>query len=128
MNKCRKSSMRKLFRYLIRILLILLVVSIVLPLTLYIPFVQDFIINKTVSVLENKTGYDISVGKIRLEWPLGLRIEQVSASDSLGNTIAEIRQFKTKVHFGSILKKKIYVYPLSETGRASCRERGSSPV
>ena len=45
------------------------------PVALYVPFVQDFVKDIAVREASKATGYDISVERIRLRWPLRLSVD-----------------------------------------------------
>ncbi len=69
---------RKIVKYLLRTVGVLLGGLILLLGLLYVPFVQEFIRNKGTQIASEKTGMDISVGSLRLSFPLKLSLEGIS--------------------------------------------------
>ena len=69
----------------------------ILAALLYLPPVQNWAVQKVVAIASEKTGMDISVGRVRLEWPLNLGLDNFRAlhpNDSIPNvtdTIADAR-------------------------------------
>ncbi len=57
---------------------------------LYIPPVQDWAVGLAVNKLEDATGMDFQVGRLRLRPPLDLELEGVSAVEASGDTLASL--------------------------------------
>ena len=68
---------KKIFKYLLRGFLYLLIVLILVPTLLYIPFVQNFIRDKVENYVSTHTDMKLSIGYIRLAFPLNLAIDRV---------------------------------------------------
>lgn len=78
-------------------LLALLILVVTLPVVVYIPFVQNYAVQKTVSYLNEKSGdWEFSVDKIRIGFPLKLRVIGVDAkSKSTGAELFSIGRITT---------------------------------
>lgn len=57
------------------------------PVALYVPFVQDFVKDIAVREVSKATGYDISVERIRLRWPLRLSVDDALIVEQTGDTM-----------------------------------------
>ena len=57
------------------------------PVALYVPFVQDFVKDIVVREVSKATGYDISVERIRLRWPLRLSVDDALIVEQTGDTM-----------------------------------------
>ena len=101
--------MKKFLLWTSVILLSPLVLFLVLTIILYIPSVQNFLVQKVAVYMSEKTGAEVGVGNVALKFPLDLSLEEVKfikPNDSLANVRDTIVDVKTL-----------------EIGRASCRER-----
>ena len=78
---------KKTFKYLLRGLLYLLIVLIMVPTLLYIPFIQNFIRDKAESYVNTHTDMKLSIGYIRLAFPLNLAIDHVLVTQELSDTL-----------------------------------------
>ena len=62
--------LRKIIKYTLRTLIVILLAVLLAPALLYVPAVQDFIRGKAVGYASEALGMDLSVGRIRLAFPL----------------------------------------------------------
>lgn len=78
-------------------LLALLILVVALPVVVYIPFVQNYAVQKTVAYLNEKSGdWEFAVDKIRIGFPLKLRVIGVDAkSKSTGSELFSIGSITT---------------------------------
>ena len=91
----------------------------ILTALLYLPPVQNWAVQKVVTVASKQTGMTIAVERISLEWPLdlgvnGLRI--IHPNDSLkgiSDTIADVRKLVADVRLMPLLHKQVVVDELS---------------
>ena len=75
---------------------------------LYIPPVQNWAAQQVASIASEKTGKEISVGKVRLEFPLDLGIDDFKMIDGK-DTIADIGHLTLDVQMKPLLKKKVVI-------------------
>ena len=75
---------------------------------LYVPAIQDWAVKEVMAVASEKTGMDISVGKVRLKWPLRLGITDFCAIDH-GDTLAAVKQLAVTVRLRPILSSRIMI-------------------
>lgn len=101
--------MKRLFRYFVRFLLCVFGLLFLIIIALYIPFIQDFATDKTADLLSRKTGWNISVGEVRLRFPLTLRIGEVEALTASSDTLMYLQRFETSVALSPLFKKQIHI-------------------
>ena len=95
--------MKKFLLWTSVILLSPLVLFLVLTIILYIPSVQNFLVQKVAVYMSEKTGAEVGVGNVALKFPLDLSLEEVKfikPNDSLANvrdTIADVKTLVTDV-------------------------------
>ena len=91
----------------------------ILAALLYFPPVQNWAVQKVAAIASEKTGMDISVGYVRLEWPLNLGIDNFRAlhpNDSLPNvtdTIADARHLTVDVQLRPLFEKRVVINQLA---------------
>ena len=82
---------------------------------LYFPPFQNWAADKVASYASKKTGMEISVDKVRLEFPLKLGVEGVKVikqNDSIPqqkDTVADIKKVVADVKMGPLFKKKVEI-------------------
>ena len=82
---------------------------------LYFPPFQDWAAKKAAAYASEKTGMEVSVDKVRLEFPLRLGMEGVKVikqNDSLPqqkDTVADFKKVVADVKMGPLLKKKVEI-------------------
>ena len=82
---------------------------------LYFPPVQNWAVKQASAYASKQTGMDISVGKVRLRFPLDLSVEDVKViqqNDSLPqvrDTVADVGRVKVDVQFLPLLKKQVHI-------------------
>ena len=92
---------------------------IILAALLYVPPIQNWVAQKVVSIASEKTGMEISVGHVNLEFPLDLGIDDfrvLHPNDSVTDvtdTIADVRHLTVNVRLLPLLKKKVVIEELS---------------
>ena len=80
----------------------------VLGALLYLPPVQNWAVKTAARYASEKTGMDISVGRVRLDFPLDLTLEDVRVVHE-GDTIADVGEAMVDVQFLPLLKKKVEI-------------------
>ena len=92
---------------------------IILAALLYVPPIQNWVAQKVVSIASEKTGMEISVGHVNLEFPLDLGIDDfrmLHPNDSVADvtdTIADVRKLVVNVRLLPLLRKKVVIEELS---------------
>jgi len=82
---------------------------------LYFPPVQNWAVKQASAYASKQTGMDISVGKVRLRFPLDLSVEEVKViqpNDSLPqvrDTVADVGSVKVDVQLLPLLKKQVQI-------------------
>ena len=107
--------MKKVLKWIAIVVLLSVVFVLLLAGALYIPAVQNWAVKKVAQVASEKTGMDISVERVRLEFPLNLGVEGLRVlqqNDSLPqvkDTVADIRRMVVDVQLLPLLKKQVEI-------------------
>ena len=77
---------------------------------LYLPPVQNFVVDKVATVASDATGLNISVGRITLSFPLDLVVKDVQAvNPEKGDTLLSLKRLEVSVQMLPLLKKEIEI-------------------
>ncbi|MGL4332143.1 MAG: translocation/assembly module TamB domain-containing protein [Bacteroidales bacterium] len=101
--------MRKFFKWFFRIILAYVILILLLSFALYIPFVQNFardIVQKEVS---KAMDMDVSVGKLRLYFPLKLQLSDALIIKQPADTLLRVSEVSTSVAILPLLMKEVKV-------------------
>ena len=101
--------MKRVFRYISRIAIIFLLVVLLLPLLLYTPFIQDFAKNQVQRRLSEQTGMNVSVSRIRLNFPLNLSVDTVKVLSGTADTLLVCDEIKARVALFPLLHKEVKI-------------------
>lgn len=82
--------LRKALRIFLRVIIVLLLIVVILPALLYIPAVQDFAVKFASEKVSRSTGMNISIGQLRLRFPLDLSLRDVTVIEATGDTLATL--------------------------------------
>ncbi len=82
--------LRKALRIFLRVIIVMLLIVVILPALLYIPAVQDFAVKFASEKVSQSTGMDISIGQLRLRFPLDLSLRDVTVVEASGDTLATL--------------------------------------
>ena len=91
----------------------------ILTALLYCPPVQNWAVQKVAAIASEKTGMEITVGYVKLEWPLNLGLDNFRAlhpNDSLPNvidTIADAKHLTADIQLWPLLKKRVVINQLA---------------
>ena len=91
----------------------------ILAALLYLPPVQNWAVKKVAAIASEKTGMEITVGHVNLEWPFDLGIDDfrmLHPNDSLKNvtdTIADIGHLTANIQLRPLLNKHVVINELS---------------
>ena len=91
------------------ILGILLLLIVLLPFTLYIPWVQNIVKDYACEWASEKTGMDISVGRILVKFPLDISLDDVQILDQNRDTMLVAENVTADVAFKPLLDKRVEV-------------------
>ena len=100
--------LRKIIKYTLRTLLVILLAVLLAPALLYVPAVQDFIRGKAVGYASEALGMDLSVGRIRLAFPLRLTVEETLLIDR-ADTLVDCGRLSLDVALWPLIRKEVVV-------------------
>ena len=101
--------MKKRLRHIAIAVCVTLAVVCALPLAVYIPAVQNWLVEKATAIASEETGLDISVKHIDLRFPLDLGIDDVLVVRPQRDTIAIIGRVVVDVRLLPLLKGRVVV-------------------
>ena len=113
--------MKKLLKWLGIAALTPILLVFILAVLIYLPPVQNWAVKKVAAIASEKTGMQITIEHVNLEFPLDLGIEGFRAlhpNDSIANlqdTIADVRKMVCDVRLLPLLKKRVVIDELSMT-------------
>ena len=111
--------MKKALKWLGIAVLTPILLFLILAALLYLPPVQNWAAKKVAAIASEKTGMEITVGHVNLEWPLDLGIDDfrmLHPNDSLPNvtdTIADVGHLTADIQLWPLLKKRVVINELS---------------
>ena len=85
---------------------------IIIIILLYLPPVQNWAVKKVAAIASEKTGMEITVGHVNLEFPLDLGIEGFRAIKG-NDTIADVKKMVVDVRLLPLFKKQVIIDELS---------------
>lgn len=112
-------TMKKVLKWIGIAVLTPILLFIILTVLLYLPPVQNWMVQKVASIVSEKTGMEITVEHVSLEFPLDLGIEgfrAIKQNDSIpetNDTIADVRKLVADVRLWPLLKKRVVIDELS---------------
>ncbi len=104
-----KKVAQRVWKVLRWILGILLVLIIALPFLLYIPWVQNKAKDIACHYVKEKTGMDLSIGRILIEFPLDIAIDDMTLLDQHGDTMIVAKKFTADVAVKPLLNKRLEI-------------------
>ena len=111
--------MKKALKWLGIAVLTPILLFLILAALLYLPPVQNWAAKKVAAIASDKTGMEITVGHVNLEWPFDLGIDDfrmLHPNDSLPNvtdTIADVGHLTADIQLWPLLKKRVIINELS---------------
>ena len=111
--------MKKVFKWIGIAVLTPLLLFIILAALLYLPPVQNWVAQKVTAIASEKTGMEISVGHVNLEFPLDLGIDdfrvlhQNDSVTDVTDTIADIKKLVVNVRLLPLLRQQVVIKELS---------------
>ena len=100
--------LKKIVKYTLRTLLVILLAALLIPALLYVPAVQDFIRGKAVGYASEALGMELSVGRIRLAFPLRLTVEETLLVDR-ADTLVDCGRLSLDVALWPLIRKEVVV-------------------
>lgn len=100
--------LKKIVKYTLRTLLVVLLLVLLIPALLYIPAVQDFIRGKAVGYASEALGMELSVGRIRLAFPLRLTVEETLLVDR-ADTLVDCGKLSVDIALWPLIRKEVVV-------------------
>ena len=107
---------KRIAKYLLRTLLVLLALVILLPGLLYIPGIQNLLCRKAEHYVAEQTDMQLSIGRLRLAFPLRLGIEDLLITQNTQDTLLACRRFDLSIALGPLLHKKVDIRQLLLSG------------
>lgn len=92
------------------------ILFIILCILIYLPPIQNFLVDKAAAYASEATGMRISVGRISLSFPLNLVITDVDAASRHNDTLLSVRRLQVNVQLLPLLKKQVEVDGISLQG------------
>ena len=106
--------MKKAFKWIGVILLSPILLFVILTVLLYIPPIQNWVVQKVASYASEQTGMEISIGHVDLDFPLDLGADDILVV-SAGDTIADIRRAVVDVELLPLFSNRIVLKTLELT-------------
>ena len=103
--------MKKAFWWILGILLSPVLLFVILTVLLYLPPVQNWAVDKVAAIASEKTGMDISVGYVKLAFPLDLSIDDFKMIHQ-PDTIADVEQMTVDVQLLPLFKNQVVINEL----------------
>ncbi len=113
---------RRLAKWVGRGIASLVLLAVILAALVYVPAVQDWLVRTVAAYASGEMGMDVSVGRVRLAFPLDLAIHDVLATqenDSIEgqvDTIADVRELVASVRLLPLLRGEVEVDALDLSG------------
>lgn len=88
---------------------ITLFVIILLPILLYIPPIQEFVKGIAISQVSKATGWDISIDRLLISFPLDINVDNVLVIDAARDTMMAANKLNVDVKIAPLLRLKIAI-------------------
>ncbi|MDE6002213.1 MAG: hypothetical protein K2G76_01780, partial [Prevotella sp.] len=103
--------MKKAFWWILGILLSPVLLFVVLTILLYLPPVQNWLVDRVAAYASEQTGMEITVDRVNLSFPLDLGVNGVRVIHQ-PDTIADVELVVVDVHLITLFKSKVVVNQL----------------
>lgn len=101
--------MRKIGKIILVTVISLVILVLLVPVLLYVPFVQDFAVGIATRKVSESTGMTIGIGRLRLGFPLRVRVEDVSVVQADADTMLTASRASVNVRLLPLLRKQVDV-------------------
>ena len=99
--------MKRLLKWLGIALSVPLLLILVAGMLLYVPPLQDFAVRKVAAYVSEQTGTDVTVGRLRLSFPLDLDVQQLTMLDAGGDTLVAADHALVDLDLSSIMRGRV---------------------
>lgn len=106
--------MKKVFWWTLGLLLSPVLLFVILAITLYLPPVQNWVVDKVAAYASEETGMQISIDHVALSFPLDLAVDNVSVIKEQ-DTVADVKRAIVDVQLLPLLTGKVVVNELEVT-------------
>lgn len=89
------------------------ILFIIVCILIYLPPIQNFLVDKAAVYASQATGMKISVGRISLSFPLNLVVTDVDAVSQQNDTLLNVHRLQVNVQLLPLLKKQVEVDGIS---------------
>lgn len=86
---------------------VIIAIPILVGIALYIPPVQNYVVDKVCASVSKSTGMKINVGHILLKFPLDLKVDDVKVLQASGDTMALVGEAKVRIALLPLFKGDI---------------------
>lgn len=93
---CNMKKTRKVLKWIFIALVTPIALFLLLAVLIYIPPVQNFVVHKVADEMSERMGMNISIGKVRLAFPLDLALHRLSAIEA-GDTLLSVNHARLNV-------------------------------
>ena len=102
-------KVKRIGKWLLAILLAPFALVLLLALLLYIPPIQNFVVDRVAESLSKSLQMQIRVDNVRLAFPLDLEVNGVSACDAEGDTLLAVKQLQLDVPLRPLFSGRVDV-------------------
>ncbi len=105
-------KIKRFFKWVGGIILVLILLPILLALLLYFPPIQNWAVKNASSYISKETSMNVSIGHIRLSFPLDLDVEDLlitSENKVKEDTLAQVKDLKVKVKLLPLFKSQVEI-------------------
>lgn len=96
------------------VILIPISIFIILSILLYLPPIQNFVVEKVTQTASESTGMDIKIRRVSLSFPINLMVHETTVINEQ-DTVLDVDRLKIKVQLWPLLKKRVEVDGLELT-------------
>ncbi len=107
--KRKKSVLRRILTALAWVVLSPVFLLLLLVVLLYVPAVQQFAVDTATDILSEQTGMRVSVGEVRLKFPLDLSLRRMTAVAESGDTVLDADELAVSVRLRPLLNQDVEV-------------------
>ncbi|MGL5981449.1 MAG: translocation/assembly module TamB domain-containing protein [Phocaeicola sp.] len=92
------------------------ILFILLAIFIYLPPIQNFLVDKAAQYASQSLGMQIKVGRIALSFPLNLVVTEVEAFSEEADTLLQLKRFQANIELLPLLKKRVEIEEISLNG------------
>ena len=101
--------MKKLFKWVFIAVSIPVIFFVILAVLLYVPTIQNYVVDKVAERVSGQTGMNISIGKVRLGFPLNLSVSEVDVFSEKQDTLLSAGNLRINVQLIPLLRQQIEI-------------------